>query len=417
MKLLVFAHKPPPHHGQSYMVELLVNSLGGDARKSDGRNASGALPDQITCYHVDARLSDDAEDIGRPRAGKLVPLLKYCAEALWCRLRYGADLFYYVPAPGVRAPLYRDWIVMALCRPFFKKLVLHWHAIGLGEWLDTKARAWERRLTRLLLGRADLSLVLGPFYRDDVARLSPKRIMELPNGIPDPCPDFETAVWPRRQARQELRNRILASSESPITNAGPDGDVYRILYLSLCLREKGLFDSVEAVALLNQKLIGVKSAMRVRLFVAGKFWHDVERREFETRIKQPDLQRKLDNATVEPVVQYLGFASGEEKARLLRDSDCFCFPTYYASEGQPVSLLEAMAHALPLVTTRWRAIPGLFPTGYQGLVEPRSPKQVADALEAFMTTSESISLRKQFLQHFTLDRFRERFIEALTSQV
>ena len=31
MKLLVFAHTPPPHHGQSYMVKLMLDGFGGDA--------------------------------------------------------------------------------------------------------------------------------------------------------------------------------------------------------------------------------------------------------------------------------------------------------------------------------------------------------------------------------------------------
>jgi hypothetical protein len=30
MKLLVFAHTPPPHHGQSYMVKLMLDGFGGD---------------------------------------------------------------------------------------------------------------------------------------------------------------------------------------------------------------------------------------------------------------------------------------------------------------------------------------------------------------------------------------------------
>jgi hypothetical protein len=29
MKLLVFAHFPPPHHGQAVMVELMLRGLGG----------------------------------------------------------------------------------------------------------------------------------------------------------------------------------------------------------------------------------------------------------------------------------------------------------------------------------------------------------------------------------------------------
>ncbi len=33
MKLLVFAHTPPPHHGQSYMVKLMLDGFGGDVRR------------------------------------------------------------------------------------------------------------------------------------------------------------------------------------------------------------------------------------------------------------------------------------------------------------------------------------------------------------------------------------------------
>ena len=30
MKLLIFAHTPPPHHGQSYMVQLMLAGFGGN---------------------------------------------------------------------------------------------------------------------------------------------------------------------------------------------------------------------------------------------------------------------------------------------------------------------------------------------------------------------------------------------------
>ena len=74
-------------------------------------------------------------------------------------MRYGVRNFYYVPAPGQRVPLYRDWIVMAICRPSFRKRILHIHALGLGSWLDEKARPWERFISRRLLGNADLNLL------------------------------------------------------------------------------------------------------------------------------------------------------------------------------------------------------------------------------------------------------------------
>ena len=46
MKLLVFAHTPPPHHGQSYMVQLMLDGFGGDARRrkagASGRAAASS---------------------------------------------------------------------------------------------------------------------------------------------------------------------------------------------------------------------------------------------------------------------------------------------------------------------------------------------------------------------------------------
>ena len=147
----------------------MIDSFGGDHRKHVRPPHPPASPDNsIECYHVDARLSKSIDDIGRPRKGKILLLLKYCFEAVWCRLRYGVRNFYYVPAPGQRVPLYRDWFVMAICRPFFRKRILHIHAVGLGSWLDEEARPGERFISRRLLGNADLNIALSEYYREEV---------------------------------------------------------------------------------------------------------------------------------------------------------------------------------------------------------------------------------------------------------
>ena len=121
MKLLVFAHTPPPHHGQSYMVKLMLDGFGGDRRKP---KPHGGSPNAfgIECYHVNARFSQSLEDIGEFQGAKIFLILLFCLQAVWCRFRYGVTNFYYVPAPGKRVALYRDWLVMLICRPFFKKI-------------------------------------------------------------------------------------------------------------------------------------------------------------------------------------------------------------------------------------------------------------------------------------------------------
>src|SRR5262245_48117198 len=105
MKLLVFAHIPPPHHGQSYMVQLMLQGFGGDHRKPlHKRQPPAQAPGEphartpaddygIDLYHVDARLSKRLEEIGDLRVGKFVLLLGYCLQAIWCRFRYGIETF------------------------------------------------------------------------------------------------------------------------------------------------------------------------------------------------------------------------------------------------------------------------------------------------------------------------------------
>src|SRR4029450_7891110 len=214
--------------------------------------------------------SSGPEDTGRARAGKLFLALRYCIQALYWRFRFGLECLYYVPAFPRRAPIYRDWIVLGLCRPFFKKTIYHWDAVGLGEWISRDAQPWERWLTQRVVGAPDLSIVLRPYNKADAQRLGSKRIEVVPNGIPDPCPRFAAEVLPRRLARVPARGRLLADQPlnvGDVTAAGTDPHIFRVLFLGLCYRGKGLFDAVEAMALAQQLLNGSK--LRFRVTVVG----------------------------------------------------------------------------------------------------------------------------------------------------
>jgi glycosyltransferase involved in cell wall biosynthesis len=397
------------------MVQLMIDSFGGDVRESRRSVAPGAAtppvspPRPIECYHVNARLSRSVDDISRPRYGKIFSLLKYCVQAVWCRFRYGVTNFYYVPANPSRVPLYRDWLVLACCRPFFKKIVFHFHAGGLGEWHATQARPWERWVSRRLVFRPDLSLVLRPFNREDGVRLESRRTEVVCNGIPDPCPQFERDVRPRRVARAKARMKLLsgeALTAGDLAAAGEDAQVFRVLFVSLCYRQKGLFDAVDAVALANRILAG--TSLRITLAVGGAFWVPAEEVEFQERIRQPDLMQGG------PLVQYHGFVAGEKKRRLFCESDCLCFPTYMA-EGFPLVLAESMAYGLPPITTNWRSIPEILPENYSGVVEPKSPDQIAAKLLEFARRDYDPSLRDYFLTHYTDATFGERIKSVLLS--
>ena len=402
MKLLVFAHIPPPHHGQSYMVKLLLDGLGGDCRVG-AQTARGP----VQCYHVNARVSDNMEDIGALRFGKMVLILRYCFEAIWCRFRHGVRTLYYVPAPGKRAAIYRDWVVMLLCRPFFRRSIYHWHAVGLGDWLQKEGYWWERRLTHWLLGKPDLSMALAiPSIRDALWFRS-RHVAIMPNGVADPFSDFEKTILPLRAARLHARRRLLAGqtlSAEERAAAGGDPEVFRVLFLANAIREKGLFDSVDGVVLANAKLRAQNSPLRIHLVITGSFYEVAERAEFDAQMASPDIHG---------AIEYAGFVTGAQKTELLRTSDCLCFPTYYHAEGFPLVILEAMAAGMNIVTTRWRAIPEQLPPEHPGFVPPRDPAAIARALESLFE-HDATALRGVFEQHFTEARHVELIAKVLS---
>ncbi|HTI70223.1 MAG TPA: glycosyltransferase [Candidatus Limnocylindria bacterium] len=376
-RVLVFAHVPPPLHGQSQMVQWLVEGLG---RRRDLR---------VEVLHVDARLSTDLTDVGAARGGKLGLLFGYVRQALRLRFSEGVKIFYYVPSPPKRNSLYRDWMVLLAIRLFFRRTIFHWHAVGLGAWLEEKARPWERWVSWWLLGRSSLSIILAETNRSDAEKFKPRACISVANGIPDPCPDYARSLAEVR-LRQGLARRVGQV-------------VVPVLYLAHCTRDKGLFDAVSAVLEANRLGSGT---LRFVLTVAGTFVTADEERDFKALLASTECQG---------VVRYIGFVSGDSKTEAFRSHELFLFPTYFANEGQPVNLIEAMAWGLPVVTTRWRAIPEFFDSGYKGLVEPRDSPAAGAALLAVAQSVDAAALRARFESAYSIDRHLEAMAAAFHS--
>ena len=297
---------------------------------------------------------------------------------------------------------------MLICRPFFKRVILHWHAAGLAKWLEVVVAMRSRSLTYRLMKQVDLSIVLSKYNRADAEKLFSRQIRIVSNGIPDPCPRFAEEILPRRRARSAARRKLLSGAkldEADLRHTGGDPQEVKVLYLAHCTREKGVFDTLTAVALASQRLRSQQAPVSLRLLVTGGFVKAEDKAEFDRQIAESGMA---------DMVEYLGFVSGEQKLRLLREADLFCFPTYYENENQPVNLIESLAFGLPILTTRWRSLPELFPENYPGLVKVRSPEQLADRLLALMTIEIGAEFRDIFLRDFTLERHLAGLAKAFT---
>lgn len=82
-----------------------------------------------------------------------------------------------------------------------------------------------------------------------------------------------------------------------------------------------------------------------------------------------------------PRAVYHGALPHEHVARVLADHDVLVFPSTYEGEGLPGIVVEALQAGLPVIATRWRALPELVNDEASGLlVPPRAPVALAAAM-------------------------------------
>ena len=141
-------------------------------------------------------------------------------------------------------------------------------------------------------------------------------------------------------------------------------DKLRLLYLSNLMEEKGVLDFLDSLILLKNEGV-VFSAD-----IAGKI-------EDESELI---VKSKFDELI--GFINYHGVVFGEKKISLLQNSNVFILPTYYRMEGQPISLIEAMATGNIIVTTAFSGIPDIISEENGFFVESKNPQNIFKILVA-----------------------------------
>jgi glycosyltransferase involved in cell wall biosynthesis len=138
-----------------------------------------------------------------------------------------------------------------------------------------------------------------------------------------------------------------------------------LLIVARLIPEKGVFDVVEALAIVRQR-------RPCRLIVAG------------TGPALDHLRRRITDLRLDDDVDLLGYVSGRQLEQAYRRADVFVLPTYHP-EGLPLSVMEAMGYGLPIVTTRTRGLADQLVAGEHALfVAPHDPMGLARAIEQLL---------------------------------
>ena len=136
--------------------------------------------------------------------------------------------------------------------------------------------------------------------------------------------------------------------------------VENLVFFSRLNRQKGWVEAVEACESLAH------AAVECHLDVYGPGMADTDYTVFDSRER----------------VSYRGVLMPDEVPDMLANYDVLVYPSYWESEGYPGVVLEALQCGLPVITTRWKAIPEVVEHERSGLlVTPRSAAAVREAID------------------------------------
>lgn len=139
--------------------------------------------------------------------------------------------------------------------------------------------------------------------------------------------------------RVEVVNNIIPKPEFSTEPCIDDGKMHA-MFMGLLIRDKGIYDLIEAVASIKDKLAG-----RFVLHVCGTG---------ETEA----VKERISALGINDIVSLEGWVSGQAKTRLMNLCQLFVLPSYI--EGLPLSILEAMSYKMCIIATSVGSIPELL---------------------------------------------------------
>lgn len=321
MNVLVIGPFPEPITGNSLANQIIFENL-------------DKYYPNINIDRINTSYSSLKEDIG---SFSLKKVIHYIKQYVGLVKVFRCDKLYYTSGQTFFGVL--KYFPYLLCAKLLsKEIIVHIHGNYLHKEYECLNRL-KRYFFRKTLMLCDKGIVLSKTLRKNLTPfLRENRIFELNNFVED-------FLFQARGGAQDF-------------------DKLKIIYLSNLMTEKGVFDLLDALDILTKNNIEFEAK------IAGGIDTSVEE----------EIRKKLNNSPV--CVDYLGLVYAEEKKDMLEWGNVFVFPTYYAMEGQPISIFEAMATSNIILTTKHAGIPDVFEEEVNGFyIEKRSPNSIAIKLQ------------------------------------
>jgi glycosyltransferase involved in cell wall biosynthesis len=260
----------------------------------------------------------------------------------------------------------RKGVLLLVCDVFGIHAIVHIHGGNLDQFCARRGIGLS--FLRFAFRRVTQVVALGEYWRQLVVtwlEVDPSRVCILPNAIaapPEPQPRMPT----------------------------PECE---LIFLGHATPEKGMDDLLAALG--SADLV----ARRWRLTIVGA--GEIER-----------YRSVASELGIGARISFLGWVSETEIPVLLGRADILVLPSHF--ECLPMSIIEAMAHGLPVVATAVGAVPDAVVDGETGLlVPPEAPSDLGQAIARLIDDpGERLRLgrngRRRFSAKFELEEFHGR---------
>jgi len=232
----------------------------------------------------------------------------------------------------------------------------------------------SRFVQRLAFRRGVVPVAIGEGVAESMRRIyafSPRHV--IPNGIP------VAAYAPPAGAREELRASLAIPPDAPT-------------FITVASFGERKNHELLIRAFASQRLASASA----HLLLAG----DGERR--------PLLERQACERGAAARIHFLGVRS--DIPRMLAAADAFVLPSKY--EGNPLSVMEAMAAGKPVIATAVGCVPELVPEGCGRLVPPEDQAALESAMHEL---AHHLPLARRMGVE-AAQRARERFDDAVMAR-
>lgn len=272
----------------------------------------------------------------------------------------------------------RDGIFLLIAKIYGKKVVVFFH--GWDDNFECLIRRFFLLPFRFIYFRADAIIVLATSFRGRLVEMGYSKHIYLESTT------VEDEMF--NHAASILHNGAGKS----FTN------VVNILFLSRIEKEKGIYEAINAYTLLKDR----KS--NARLTIVGDGDELVRARNYVTD--------KLIQG-----VEFKGYLSGQAIREAFAEADIYLFPTWFG-EGLPISILEAMAYGLPVLTRPVAGIPDFFEDQKMGFItESKEPEVFAGLLERLIENPETRRAMSVYNHHYAQEHFRPSIITGRLEEI